>query len=75
MFVAFNYFTKLHNSDNYVPAEFAACQYTLKDGIISMFSSLINPGQLNVGQNRDAREHATTTHLLPLPPKALGRAT
>ncbi|XP_017042256.1 protein maelstrom [Drosophila ficusphila] len=72
IFAAFNYFTKALSSDVYVPAEFAACVYSLKEGISSIYSSLIDPGQIIFGQGSDAQHHSSTTHNLPLPPNALG---
>ncbi|XP_020816003.1 protein maelstrom [Drosophila serrata] len=72
VFCAFNYFTKALKSDVYVPAEFAACEFSLKEGIISVYSTLIDPGHIIFGQASDAQHHSTTTHGLPLPPKALG---
>ncbi|XP_017036511.1 protein maelstrom 1-like isoform X2 [Drosophila kikkawai] len=74
IFCAFNYFTKDPNDNVYVPAEFAACEYSLQDGIKSVFSTLIDPGQLSLGLSRDAQEHSTGTHNLPLPPKAMGES-
>ncbi|XP_017019600.1 protein maelstrom [Drosophila kikkawai] len=72
VFCAFNYFTKALKSDVYMPAEFAACEYSLKEGIMSVYSTLIDPGHIIFGQASDAQQHASTTHGLPLPPKALG---
>ncbi|KAI8033192.1 protein maelstrom [Drosophila gunungcola] len=72
VFAAFNFFTKAVNADIYVPAEFAACEYSLKEGIRSIYSSLIDPGQIIFGQGSDAKHHSSTTHNLPLPPNALG---
>lgn len=46
IFVAFNYFTKTISNDIYIPAEFAACQFSLKSGKTSIYSSHINPGEL-----------------------------
>lgn len=57
-----------------MPAEFAACQYSLKQGIISVYSTLIDPGHIIFGQASDAQHHSSTTHSLPLPPKALGES-
>ncbi|XP_017093273.2 protein maelstrom 2 [Drosophila bipectinata] len=72
VFVAFNYFTKALTSDVYVPAEFSATEYSLNDGIKSVYSTLIDPGQIIFGQGSDAQHHSSTTHNLPLPPNALG---
>lgn len=72
VFVAFNYFTKALTTDVYVPAEFAACEYSLKEGIRSIYSTMIDPGQIIFGQGSDALLHSSTTHDLPLPPNALG---
>ncbi|KAH8258868.1 hypothetical protein KR038_011113 [Drosophila bunnanda] len=72
VFCAFNYFTKALKSEVYVPAEFAACEFSLKEGIISVYGTLIDPGHIIFGQASDAQQHSTTTHGLPLPPKALG---
>ncbi|XP_030385514.1 protein maelstrom [Scaptodrosophila lebanonensis] len=74
IFVAFNYFTKSLNSDVYLPAEFAACEYSLKSGMNSVYNTHIDPGALIFGQARDAMQHTTSTHRLPLPPSALGEA-
>lgn len=46
IFVAFNYFTKTISNEIYIPAEFAACQFSLKSGKTSIYSSHINPGKL-----------------------------
>lgn len=46
IFAAFNFFTKTIASDIYIPAEFAACQFSLKSGKTSIYSSHINPGEL-----------------------------
>ncbi|BFF96809.1 protein maelstrom 2 [Drosophila madeirensis] len=72
VFASFNYFTKALNVDIYVPAEFSACRYSLKGGISSTYSTMINPGQITFGQSSDAQHHSLTTHKLPLPPKAMG---
>ncbi|EDX11517.1 GD15049 [Drosophila simulans] len=72
VFVAFNYFTKALTTDVYVPAEFAACEYSLKEGIRSIYSTMIDPGQIIFGQGSDALHNSSTTHDLPLPPNALG---
>ncbi|EDV52785.1 protein maelstrom [Drosophila erecta] len=72
VFATFNYFTKALTTDVYVPAEFAACEYSLKEGIRSIYSSMIDPGQIIFGQGSDALHHSSTTHDLPLPPNALG---
>ncbi|KAH8380631.1 hypothetical protein KR009_011902 [Drosophila setifemur] len=72
VFAAFNFFTKALTRDIYVPAEFAACEYSLKQGILSLYSTLINPGHIIFGQGSDAQQHSLTTHNLPLPPNALG---
>ncbi|XP_022219724.2 protein maelstrom 2 [Drosophila obscura] len=72
VFVSFNYFTKALTGDIYVPAEFSACRYSLKGGISSNYSSMINPGHIIFGQYSDAQHHSLTTHKLPLPPKAMG---
>ncbi|KAH8246316.1 hypothetical protein KR032_000227 [Drosophila birchii] len=74
VFCAFNYFTKALKSDVYVPAEFSACEYSLKEGIISVYSTIIDPGHIIFGQASDAQHHSSTTHSLPLPPKALGES-
>lgn len=39
-----NYFTKTLKEGWYIPAEIAVCEYSLKDGIIREYHSLINPG-------------------------------
>ncbi|XP_033245181.1 protein maelstrom 2-like [Drosophila miranda] len=72
VFVSFNYFTKALTGDIYVPAEFSACRYSLKGGISSNYSTMINPGHIIYGQSRDAQDHSKTTHKLPLPPEAFG---
>ncbi|XP_060658014.1 protein maelstrom [Drosophila nasuta] len=72
VFAAFNYFDKTKKDGIYTPAEFAACLFSIKSGKISVYSSLINPGQIMFGQSNDAKLHADSTHYLPLPPKALG---
>ncbi|XP_016959605.1 protein maelstrom [Drosophila biarmipes] len=72
IFAAFNFFTKALTTDVYVPAEFAACEYSLKEGIRSIYSTMIDPGQIIFGQSSDAQQHSATTHNLPLPPNALG---
>ncbi|XP_016992075.1 protein maelstrom [Drosophila rhopaloa] len=72
VFAAFNFFTKALTTDVYVPAEFAACEYSLKEGIKSIYSTLIDPGHIIFGQGSDALHHSSTTHNLPLPPNALG---
>lgn len=46
IFAAFNYFTKSITNDIYIPAEFSACQFSLKSGICSIYSSHIDPGEL-----------------------------
>ncbi|KAH8261139.1 hypothetical protein KR044_003897, partial [Drosophila immigrans] len=74
VFAAFNYFDKTQNNGIYIPAEFAACLFSLKSGKISVYSSLINPGQIIFGQSSESQHHSETTHLLPLPPKALGES-
>ncbi|KAH8270124.1 hypothetical protein KR018_004226 [Drosophila ironensis] len=72
LFVIFNFFTKAITSDVYVPAEFSACAYSLKNGITSVYSSFIDPGHIIFGQGSDAQHHSSTTHNLPLPPNAMG---
>ncbi|EDW95553.2 protein maelstrom [Drosophila yakuba] len=72
VFATFNYFTKALTTDVYVPAEFAACEYSLKEGVRSIYSTMIDPGQIIFGQGSDALHHSSTTHDLPLPPNALG---
>ncbi|XP_017841177.1 protein maelstrom [Drosophila busckii] len=72
IFAAFNYFIKAVGNDIYIPAEFAACEFSLKTGMNSIYSSHINPGQLIYGLSSDAMDHTSTTHQLPLPPNALG---
>ncbi|KAH8364048.1 hypothetical protein KR084_001917 [Drosophila pseudotakahashii] len=72
IFAAFNYFTKAWTTDVYQPAEFAACEYSLKEGIRSIYSTMIDPGELFFGQGCDAQHHCSTTHNLPLFPNALG---
>ncbi|EDV41380.2 uncharacterized protein Dana_GF10993 [Drosophila ananassae] len=72
VFVAFNYFTKALTTDVYVPAEFSASEYSFNEGIMSVYSTLIDPGQIIFGQGSDAQHHSSTTHNLPLPPNALG---
>ncbi|XP_064544976.1 protein maelstrom [Drosophila montana] len=74
IFAAFNYFTKAITNDIYIPAEFAACEFALKSGKTSLYSSHINPGQLIFGQGSDTQHHTSNTHQLPLPPNALGEA-
>ncbi|XP_034477075.1 protein maelstrom-like [Drosophila innubila] len=73
VFAAFNYFVK-NNESIYIPAEFAACLYSLKSGKTSTYSSLINPDHLIFGHNSEARDHAESTHQLPLPPNAMGES-
>ncbi|XP_017155254.2 protein maelstrom 2-like [Drosophila miranda] len=68
--VAFNYFA--NTGSVYVPAEYATCRYSLKEGISAVYSTLIDPGQLIFGQSHQARQHSRETHKLPLPPSALG---
>ncbi|XP_037720823.1 protein maelstrom-like [Drosophila subpulchrella] len=70
--VAFNVFTEDLIHDVYVPAEFSACEFSLKDGVRSIYSTLIAPESLIFGQASQAIHHAATTHELPLPPRALG---
>nr|XP_036671525.1 protein maelstrom-like [Drosophila suzukii] len=70
--VAFNVFTEDVIHDVYVPAEFSACEFSLKDGVRSVYSTLIAPDSLIFGHASDAIHHAATTHELPLPPRALG---
>ncbi|XP_017084236.1 protein maelstrom isoform X2 [Drosophila eugracilis] len=72
VFAAFNFFTKALTTEVYVPAEFAACEYSLKEGIHSIYSTMIDPGHIIFGQGSDAQHHSSTTHNLPLPPNALG---
>ncbi|KAH8380721.1 hypothetical protein KR200_003032, partial [Drosophila serrata] len=72
VFISHNFFTTTVSGDLYVPAEFSACKFSLKQGIMSWYTTLINPGSLDLGQARDALHHSTTTHGLPLPPNALG---
>ncbi|SPP76302.1 protein maelstrom 2 [Drosophila guanche] len=72
VFASFNYFTKALNADIHVPGEFSACRYSLKGGVSSTYSTMINPGQITFGQSSDAQHHSLTTHKLPLPPKAMG---
>ncbi|EDV97202.1 protein maelstrom [Drosophila grimshawi] len=74
IFAAFNYFTKAIGNDIYMPAEFAACKFSLRSGRGPVYSSHINPGQLIFGQASDAQHHTSTTHQLPLPPKAMGES-
>ncbi|KAL7734563.1 hypothetical protein ACLKA6_010875 [Drosophila palustris] len=73
IFAAFNYFAKT-NSSIYIPAEFAACLFSLRSGKTSIYSSLINPGHLIFGQSSESQQHAETTHQLPLPPSAMGES-
>ncbi|XP_033254492.1 protein maelstrom 2-like [Drosophila miranda] len=68
--VAFNYFA--NTGRVYVPAEYATCRYSLKEGISAEYSTLIDPGQLIFGQSHQARQHSRDTHKLPLHPNALG---
>nr|B5DR03.1 RecName: Full=Protein maelstrom 1 [Drosophila pseudoobscura pseudoobscura] len=72
LFVSFNYFTKALNGDVYQPAELSACRFSLKGGISSNYSTMINPGHIIFGQTSDAQDHSRTTHKLPLPPNAMG---
>ncbi|XP_017863032.1 PREDICTED: protein maelstrom [Drosophila arizonae] len=74
IFAAFNYFTKSMTNDIYIPAEFSACQFSLKSGICSMYSSHIDPGQLIFGQGSETMHHTKHTHQLPLPPNAMGES-
>ncbi|KAH8234773.1 hypothetical protein KR032_002937 [Drosophila birchii] len=74
LFVSFHFFTKTASGDLYVPAEFSACQFSLKQGIMSWYTTLINPGSIDLGQASDALHHSNTTHKLPLPPNALGES-
>ncbi|XP_020802614.1 protein maelstrom homolog [Drosophila serrata] len=74
LFCAFVHFVRDPDGDFYVPAEFGACEYSLKEGIISVFSSLIDPGHLSLGLGRTAQDHSRATHKLPLPPMALGES-
>ncbi|EDW73226.2 uncharacterized protein Dwil_GK16773 [Drosophila willistoni] len=74
MFVSFNYFVKAVNTDIYIPAEFSACEFSLKTGVNSLYSTMIDPSQLIFGQTCDAMLYAAATHQLPLPPAALGES-
>ncbi|XP_034489466.1 protein maelstrom-like [Drosophila innubila] len=73
VFAAFNYFVK-NNESIYIPAEFAACLYSLKSGKTSTYSSLINPNRLICGRYSAAQDHTESTHQLPLPPYAMGES-
>ncbi|XP_070071345.1 protein maelstrom-like [Drosophila takahashii] len=74
IFAAFNYFAKAPTTNVYQPAEFAACQYSLKEGIGLIYSTAINPGLVIFGQGAEAQHHSSTTHNLPLHPNALGES-
>ncbi|XP_068148860.1 protein maelstrom 1 [Drosophila tropicalis] len=72
IFATFNYFVRGLNSQIYIPAEFSACQFSLKRGVNSLYSTMIDPGHLIFGLACDAMKHSGGTHRLPLPPLALG---
>lgn len=71
-FIMVNYFTKTLKGGVYVPAELSICEYSLKEGVMRIYETLINPGVNIYGHQFEAQHHSETTHNLPLPPNALG---
>ena len=74
-FIMVNYFTKTLKGGVFVPAEVSVCQYSLKDGVHRMYHTHVNPGVTIYGHQYEAQHHSDTTHMLPLPPKAMGETS
>ncbi|XP_046865312.1 protein maelstrom-like [Drosophila willistoni] len=74
VFAAFNHFVYENNTGIHSPAEFSACEFALHYGKMSILSTLINPGELCLGQTFKAMHHSNNTHQLPLPPNAEGES-
>lgn len=70
-FVMANYFAKTTDCD-YIPAEIAVAEYSLKSGVNKKFHTFIDPGTLPIGMGYQAKSHADDTHRLPVPPNAMG---
>ncbi|CAO1414964.1 unnamed protein product [Diamesa serratosioi] len=70
-FVKTSYFVQTLRYDIF-PAELALCKFSLKEGVIDIVNTLINPGPLPLGMSSTAQTHAEKTHQLPLPPNCEG---
>ncbi|XP_037957648.1 uncharacterized protein LOC119687418 [Teleopsis dalmanni] len=70
--IAFNYFTRTLRGGYYIPAEIAAVEFSLEDGIIATFHKCVNPQISLLGEQYDAQKHSNETHRLPVPPNAIG---
>lgn len=71
-FIMVNYFTKTLKGGVFVPAEVSVCQYSLKEGVYRVYHTFVNPAVTIYGHQYEAQHHSDTTHMLPLPPKAMG---
>lgn len=69
--MACNYFCKISNG-SYIPAEIAVLKFSLQEGIIDVYHSLVNPGSLPLGMAYTAKLYSDETHRLPPPPNAEG---
>ncbi|XP_049277215.1 protein maelstrom homolog [Anopheles funestus] len=56
----------------YIPAELGVIRFSLECGVKDQLHIHINCEKLPLGVALQAKEHATNTHGLPLPPNALG---
>lgn len=66
-----NYYCK-DGSGRYLGCEIALLEFSFVDGVRKAFHAFINPGEIPIGYSFLARERATETHLIPLPPDGFG---
>ncbi|XP_034949339.1 protein maelstrom 2-like [Chelonus insularis] len=65
-FIHVNYFytkTALDSTVDYIPAEFAVCEFSIKSGASRLYHQIINT-QIELGYAREAAEVSDTTHKL-----------
>jgi piRNA pathway germ-plasm component len=60
------------NDNEYIPAEVAVSKFTLDEGVVDVFHTLINPGKLPLGFPGAAKDHSDKVHSIPPPPYAKG---